>query len=616
MIAALVIPLLGLSYFSQRSLNGDRERLNLTTNEPLANAPPALAFTTVALGGFRGIIANALWMRASDLQEEEKFFELIQLADWITKLQPRFAAVWSFQAWNLAYNVSVKFPDHASRWKWVREGLSLLRDQGLRYNPGSADLHYRLAYMFQHKLADDQDSAHNLYKAAWKQEMESLLGGATPNWEELLRPITPAARDRARRLRTEYKLDPVEMKRIDEHYGPLEWRLPESHAIYWADYGLENTHSSRPIDLRRVIYQSLQTAVRRGRMIDYPESGGFELVPDHTKITAADRAYREMIRQDTSLKKNIGEAHKNFLLFAITLLDGSDLEAEAHRWFKYMVELYPSSMDEYEDYSDLIRKRVVDEALRGGPDKIRGVLRAFVTRHFSFLAAEQGDLANLMLEKAAHVHKAYHERYRQADDERIRIPTLKQLYDDILRERIHNPPPLGYPDHIAAKLCALLSLPYPAQARSASAPDPILPPGTTYQTGTPKETAAAGQAFLAQNRKAPGIEITSSGVQWQIAKRGTGASPQPGSMVRAHLVGSLWNGTIVESTRESETAGPMDFKLSVRPPGIQEAMRHMKEGGKRTVYLPPELAYGKTGALPNIPANAVVIYEIELVKVF
>ena len=99
---------------------------------PLENAPPVLAFTTVALGGFRGLIANALWIRANDLQEEDKYFEMVQLADWITKLQPHFTTVWVHQAWNMAYNISIKFNDMNDRWLWVLRGIELLRDRGLR----------------------------------------------------------------------------------------------------------------------------------------------------------------------------------------------------------------------------------------------------------------------------------------------------------------------------------------------------------------------------------------------------------------------------------------------------------------------------------------------------
>src|SRR6266545_746942 len=83
----------------QLALNRDRDRLGLTRVAPLDNAPPVLAFTTVALGGFRGLIVNALWIRASEMQDEDKFFEMAQLADWITKLEPHYAQVWLVQGW-------------------------------------------------------------------------------------------------------------------------------------------------------------------------------------------------------------------------------------------------------------------------------------------------------------------------------------------------------------------------------------------------------------------------------------------------------------------------------------------------------------------------------------
>ncbi|HXJ74341.1 MAG TPA: hypothetical protein VNM37_15940, partial [Candidatus Dormibacteraeota bacterium] len=131
--AALVLVTAGGSL--QKQLNRQRQELGLTRVTPLENAPPVLAFTTVALGGFRGLIANILWIRANDLQQEDRFFEQVQLADWITKLQPSFAQVWVVQAWNMAFNISVKFKDPADRWRWVQRGIELLRDEGLRFNP-------------------------------------------------------------------------------------------------------------------------------------------------------------------------------------------------------------------------------------------------------------------------------------------------------------------------------------------------------------------------------------------------------------------------------------------------------------------------------------------------
>jgi hypothetical protein len=76
LLAVTIALLVGVSQV-QHSMNVDRDRLGLTHAEALENAPPVLAFTTVALGGFRGLISNLLWMRASQLQEDDKYFELM-----------------------------------------------------------------------------------------------------------------------------------------------------------------------------------------------------------------------------------------------------------------------------------------------------------------------------------------------------------------------------------------------------------------------------------------------------------------------------------------------------------------------------------------------------------
>ena len=61
------------------------------------------------LGGLRGWAANRLWSRAEELKKEQDWDQLKATVDLITKLQPHFLSVWTFQGWNLAYNVSVEW---------------------------------------------------------------------------------------------------------------------------------------------------------------------------------------------------------------------------------------------------------------------------------------------------------------------------------------------------------------------------------------------------------------------------------------------------------------------------------------------------------------------------
>jgi hypothetical protein len=214
-----------------------RGELRLTQAPPTENMPPLVAFTTVAFGGFRGILADVLWMRAGALQDEGRYFELVQLSDWIVKLQPRSPAIWAYHAWNMAYNLSALMASPAEKWRWVRNGIVLLRDEGMTYNPGSPRLHQELAWLFLHKLGTDTDSAAAYYRAQWAAEVDS---GAAP-------------------------LDPALVGQIETQIAPLDWHTPQAQAIYWAMAGLPFVRTDfDDLALRRMVYQSLLQRIALG----------------------------------------------------------------------------------------------------------------------------------------------------------------------------------------------------------------------------------------------------------------------------------------------------------------------------------------------------------------
>jgi hypothetical protein len=169
-------------------INSQRTEMNIVAGEELQNVPPSLAFATVALGAFRGLIVDVLWLRADRLKGEGQFFDAKQLAEWITILQPRFSAVWEFRSWNMAYNISVAIPATRpdERWRWVRNGYELLRDKGIPLNPKSISLYRQLALIFQHKVGDVMDDDHKYYKLQLAHAMGPLVGGADEAYFEAL----------------------------------------------------------------------------------------------------------------------------------------------------------------------------------------------------------------------------------------------------------------------------------------------------------------------------------------------------------------------------------------------------------------------------------------------
>lgn len=432
-LAGLALVMLAAAAAVQRTLNAHRANLGLTRIAPLENAPPMLAFTTVALGGFRGLIANALWIRANDLQMDGKYFEMVQLADWITKLEPTFVQVWIVQAWNMAYNISVKFPDPQDRWRWVQRGIELLRDEGLRYNPREALLYRELGWFFQHKMGQNMDDAHLVYKYRWAVAMTNVFGGPRPNFEELLNPQTEDAKRRAEELRNRYKLDPAAMQEADRLYGPLEWRLPEAHAIYWGHVGLKHSSKNDLITLRRLIYQSMQVSVLRGRLISLDP---LRFGPDLDKAGRANAAYEQMIAEETDMKHAVQTAHRNFLREVVYLFYIHNRLKEANEWFGVLKDKYPDLVPRGMSLEEFSLMRFTENLALAGHDKTKAMLEGILSNYWLSFAFADDDPAEeqraLGYDQQARYLWNFYLKRSGSQRQVLALPPLEQMKKDVL----------------------------------------------------------------------------------------------------------------------------------------------------------------------------------------
>jgi hypothetical protein len=178
--AAVLVSCLVASGVLATGLAASAGRHKLTyTDQAEENSPPQVALG-IAMGAFRGIFVNFLWMRANALKEEGKYYEAVDLAKAITKLQPRFPRVWVFHAWNMAYNISVATQTPEERWQWVSAGIHLLRGDGVKYNPNDMLLQKELAWIFLHKVQGYTDDANIFYKQELAKEWHTVLGPPPP----------------------------------------------------------------------------------------------------------------------------------------------------------------------------------------------------------------------------------------------------------------------------------------------------------------------------------------------------------------------------------------------------------------------------------------------------
>lgn len=139
----------------------------------------------------------------------------------------------------------------------------------------------------------------------------------------------------------------------------------------------------------------------------------------------------------------------------------------------------------------------------------------------------------------------------------------------------------------------------------------------TVEATRKKDSASAGsnvaeaEKFFADNAKKPGVQTTTSGLQYQVAAEGKGPKPKATSTVKVHYKGTLLSGVPFDSSYGRD---PVEFALNEVIPGWTEAVGLMNAGAKYHFWIPAGLAYGPAGRPPVIGPNAALMFEIELIS--
>jgi len=204
-LAALFITAVALlgAFLLTPAINQQRVDRQLTYDLEVGNSTNPSYALWAAAGSFRGVAINVAWQRSEALKQDGKFFESNNLAEWITTMQPRFPDAWDIQAWNMAYNISVKCKTAQERWDWVKKGMTLLRDRGIPNNPNAVVLYRSMAWIMGHKMAGQTDDMHKYYKLRLCETWQTLLGVPDPRWV-----LKPEYQDPAKRSAGE-ELDPL-----------------------------------------------------------------------------------------------------------------------------------------------------------------------------------------------------------------------------------------------------------------------------------------------------------------------------------------------------------------------------------------------------------------------
>ena len=127
------------------------------------------------------------------------------------------------------------------------------------------------------------------------------------------------------------------------------------------------------------------------------------------------------------------------------------------------------------------------------------------------------------------------------------------------------------------------------------------------------QACKAGENWLVENAKKPGVKTMPDGLQYKVLVAGKGPQPKPSDSVSAHYKGTLTDGTEFDS---SYTRGqPLTIPVLGVIAGWQEALTNMHVGDKWELYIPGALAYGERGSPPKIGAHATLVFEMELLGI-
>ncbi|MEM6331752.1 MAG: hypothetical protein AAF823_00215 [Planctomycetota bacterium] len=253
MVACVAVALAGLvgSAGMFPAINQQRRELQLSTDLEVGDrVPPEVALTAAALGSFKGIAVNYMWYRIEMLKRDGKFYEAGTLADWITTLQPRFPQVWSFHAWNMAYNISVETHTPQERYDWVMKGVNLLRQKGIPLNPNATRLYREVAWIYFHKIGQFADDQHWYYKRREARHWQELLGAPSEG------------------LQTQQIIDRFQLVAdASERYFQFE-RMPAEARLRLIDLAIELENEGRQADARMLRDIAILPLSRSGEALE------------------------------------------------------------------------------------------------------------------------------------------------------------------------------------------------------------------------------------------------------------------------------------------------------------------------------------------------------------
>ncbi len=422
LLLLIVLSCVVINYSLVDRLHIQRDKNALSAMPSLQGVPPEIIFATTALGAFRGLLVDALWLRATSMRDRGEFFELVQLSDWIGKLEPRMPKIWSFNAWNLAYNISVELPTSAERWNWVNQGMKVLKEKGIPYNPKCADLYEELSWIIYHKIGQYTDDHNNYYKLRLADEIDRVMGSKSAT--EILEKYP----DMAKRIKDELSLDVSFMVELENRFGFFDWRFPDALAIYWAQKGRPFAKANTIKNMDRITYSGLQNCFRRGRLFIARDDNGnaisFYSVPNFSFVNAVIKLFEANLKS-FGRKVGVVSAYKYFLEEALTTAYIYGDKKTASIIMLKLQEQFPKDKKYKKSFNTVAQRLLMEGIKEANRDDLYNYITGYLTNAYVHLGWGESEASKQMEFIAAKLYKYFEKTFQSKGQTLPRFDLLR-----------------------------------------------------------------------------------------------------------------------------------------------------------------------------------------------
>ncbi len=167
MLGLFMVGILLLLMWPQESIHKARPSLfdpNRKTKVASAIGVGPTPAVIAALGGFRTVAADILWLKVEHVWDGGSWWAMLPLLDGVTQLDPHFILAWQVYGWHAAYNMHAESETVVDRRYWLEKGVKIL-EQAVEANPGNWEIKFELGWTLFDRAHDKKRAAEYFYQA-------------------------------------------------------------------------------------------------------------------------------------------------------------------------------------------------------------------------------------------------------------------------------------------------------------------------------------------------------------------------------------------------------------------------------------------------------------------